>query len=391
MKVAFFTLSYKTVLYGSLINEFIDKGHEVIIITPTYEDKTKLVSEGGCKILFFKSLPMLNIGIIRKGIANLLLPYACMLGIIKFIKNENFDLIISTTPPIGFYSAIRYLKKRSVKAVFYLILRDIHPEGAKFIGLDRYKLIYSYFRKIEKNIYNLADYIGCMSPRNISFIAERNSYLDCEKLRLLPNWEPAVDYTIPNNEIKIKYDLENKFILLYGGNMGIAQNLQILLSLAEKKREMKDVLFLLIGKGTEVNKLKNRVAEMNLDNVRFMDFIPRSDYNDIMKLCDVGFISLHPNVPIPNIPSKTLGYFNAKLPILASVDPVTDYGEYIIDRSKAGLWSLATDINLLSENFDTLYNSSGLRSEMGENGYQYLKDNFNVTAIYNEIISKVCE
>lgn len=387
MKVAFLTLSHNTGMYYGLIRMFRDNGHEITVFTPTYEGKNNIVTKDGIRILNFKSLPMLNIGIIRKGIANLLFPFLSVYGAKQLLKKDNkFDLILSTTPPIAFYKLVSFLKKTNTKAIFYLILRDIHPEGAKFVGLHKYKLIYNYFRSIERKLYSLADYIGCMSPGNIHFIEDRNPELNKGKLRELPNWENCVKYSDPISDIKTKYQLENKFIVIYGGNMGIPQGLDIVLELAAAKKHLKDVLFLFVGKGTERRKLEDKAKEMDLENVRFMDFIPREDYNDLIKISDIGLISLHKDLPIPNIPSKTLGYFVNKVPILASIDFITDYGEYIIETSNSGLWSYATDLEKLSSNFDTLYEDNTLRKNMGENGYQYFLRNFTTDKAYNEIM-----
>ena len=89
-------------------------------------------------------------------------------------------------------------------------------------------------------------------------------------------------------------------------------------------------------------------ALKKIKNVRFYDTIPQSDYLQLMSICDIGIISLHPNLFIPCIPSKTIGYWAVKLPILALVDSLTDYGSYVIERSKSGLWSLSTDVQKTS-------------------------------------------
>ena len=124
-----------------------------------------------------------------------------------------------------------------------------------------------FFRKIEKNLYQLADFIGCMSPKNISFIAEKNPTINIKKLRLLPNWEEVCKYEEADINIRSKYNLNDKFIVLYGGNIGIPQNLRILLKLAERKKTLKDIIFLIIGKGTEKVTLMKQAKKMNLNNV----------------------------------------------------------------------------------------------------------------------------
>lgn len=391
MKIAFFTISYRVEMYRSLILELSNNGHEVYVINPVFKEKSSFRNENGFKLLSFRSFKMLNVGLVRKGIANLLFPYLCILSLKRYIKKPDFDLIIMSTPPLAYYSPIRYLKRKNRKhnVKLYLILRDIHPEGARFVGLDKIKPLYNYFRKIEMNLYKMSDYIGCMSPGNITFIADRNKYIENKRIRLLPNWEKQIEFTQPAEDLVSKYGLNNKYVVLYGGNMGIPQNLEILLKLADEKKKYKDVLFLLIGEGTEKKKLKSRASEMGLNNVVFFNSIPRSEYNDLMKICSVGFISLHPEVPIPNIPSKTLSYFNAKLSILAAIDSVTDYGEYLLNSFNAGLFSNANDFEQLSQNFDKLYFNESLRKEMGENGYNSLQTHFSPYSAYLEIITAV--
>jgi len=388
MKVIFFTLGYRNKLYGDLMDEFTKNSHEIIVVTPDHRIHNTILEENcGQKILRFRSLPLLNVDIVRKGIANLLLPILTIRAVKKYLHNYQPDLILMSTPPLAFFNAVRYIKKRIPNAIFYLILRDIHPEGAKFIGLDKYKPLYNYLRKIEKSLYTLSDFIGCMSPGNISFIAERNPSI-ISKLHLLPNWISIENFKNCNNEsIKIKYGFPGKFIAVYGGNMGIPQGLEIVLRLAESKQIYDDVIFLFIGSGTEKNRLQELSFSMRLNNVIFMESIPQHDYNELMKACDIGLISLHPKVPIPNIPSKTLSYFSMKLPVLASIDAITDYGIFILDNSQGGLWSLATNFNQYSENFDKLYYNPDLRKKMGENGYNYTKKYFSTTVAFNEIVS----
>ena len=209
MKIAFFTISHKGPMYGGLIEEFARNGHDVTVIVPKYTGKTEFQIENNINVLYFWSLPLLNINIIRKGIANYLLPYLSLYAVKKILNNQSFDLIISPTPPLAYYKAIDFLKKKNPRALFYLILRDILPESARFIGLDKIKPIFNYFRNIEKKNYELADFIGCLSPKNIEFLKEKNPQISISKLELLPNWRtPKFEIIINENQIREKYDLE---------------------------------------------------------------------------------------------------------------------------------------------------------------------------------------
>ena len=374
-------------MYLTLADEFRKQGHSVMFVTPTEED-TRFDELNGHRILYFHAGKMLNVSIPRKGISNLLFPMHALKAVKKHIVPEDYHLILMTTPPLGYLSAIRYIKKKNPVIKFCEILRDIHPEGSTHI-LKKIPGLYGYFRRQAATLYNLADGIGCMSPHSVKLI--RDGYLPNseEKVFLLPNWGENIEYQAPSPIILKKYGLEGKFVIIYGGNMGKPQNLPLFLKLAKDKMELSDVLFLFIGEGTERERLREIVKNENITNVRIENHIPHKDYLDVLKCASVGIITLSPIMFFANCPSKAVSYWQNKIPVLASLDSVTDFGSYFLDRSKSGLWSLATDYDALSKNFDTLYSDPVLRSQMGENGYRYFKENYTVEKTYNTIINTI--
>ena len=158
------------------------------------------------------------------------------------------------------------------------------------------------------------------------------------------------------------------------------------MKLAERKQNTKNIVFLIIGDGTERQRIEKIAREKELTNVIFQNTISREDYNELTKECEVGLICLNEKFTIPNIPSKTLSYFNAKIPVLASVDKNTDYGQ-LLENSKSGLWSITGDIDAYERNFDTLYDNEVLRKEMGENGNIYLQKYLTSEIAYQTIMS----
>jgi hypothetical protein len=113
--------------------------------------------------------------------------------------------------------------------------------------------------------------------------------------------------------------------------------------------------------------------------------IPKQEYQDLLSVCDVGLISLHEDFTIPNIPSKALDYFNVGIPVLASLDRATDFGQ-ILDEESCGLWSYAGDHQLFHENLIKLYQSPDLTSTMGQNGNTYFKQFLTTEIAYNTIL-----
>lgn len=215
--------------------------------------------------------------------------------------------------------------------------------------------LYWRFRLQEKKLYRVCDKIGCMSQGNIDYIREHNPDVPAEKLHILENFQALETNPAPADEdLKAKYGVGGKFVVIFGGNMGVPQKLENVLALAKAcEADYPDVVFLLVGKGTRQARIRRLIAEMNLKNAVLKDFVPYRDYQRLVAQCDVGLISLNERFTIPNIPSKTLSYFNLRLPVLASLDAATDYGK-LLDEIGAGLWSPAGDIPAFKANFLSL-------------------------------------
>ncbi|WP_286033943.1 glycosyltransferase family 4 protein [Fusobacterium necrogenes] len=195
---------------------------------------------------------------------------------------------------------------------------------------------------------------------------------------------------IDKKELREKYNYSNEdFILIFGGNMGKPQELDFLLEVAKELLEEKNIKFLFVGQGTEQEKLKQKSKEMKLLNVKFVDFIPREDYEKVLAMCDLGVISLSSKFTIPNIPSKTIDYFKLSLPVIAFVDKNTDYSKILEIEAKAGLSSLHGNIEKAKDNILKLCTDNGLRKELGENGRKYYEENLGVDKAYETIMKEI--
>lgn len=396
MNILMLMISYPNVqqntnMYTDLADEFKKNGHNVYVATGEEKrkcNKTIDNSESGINVLRIKIGNIFNVGIIEKGISTITLPYIFNRAINKYFKAIQFDLIVSSTPPITFLPTIKLLKKR-MKSKTYLILRDIFPQNAKDLGLINNRFLFNYFRKKEKELYLVVDSIGCMSQGNIEYVKKHNKEVQEGKLHLLPNWVKVnKKNNAQNSNMKGKYGLEDKIVAVFGGNMGKPQALDFLIDVANEVQHIEELMFLLVGDGTEKNRIRNKVNKLNLKNVMIKDQIPREDYQKLISECDIGLISLSDKFTIPNIPSKTLGYFEMELPILACIDKNTDYSK-MLDDSKAGFWSITGDFNSYIENLQILLNDEKLRKYMGRNGRVYLDENCDVKKACSIILSKI--
>ncbi|MCM4164773.1 MULTISPECIES: glycosyltransferase family 4 protein [unclassified Arenibacter] len=378
-------------MFTELVVEFRNNGHDIMVVAPTYDETVfGMQIEDGIPTLRVPTLELFGVGKIQKGLATLLLPYQYKRALKKANIDLNFDLVMMPTPPITLVNVASWLK-RKYGSKMYLILRDIFPQNALDLGMMNPKgLAYAYFRKKEKEMYYASDYIGCMSPGNIDYVKKHNPEQDASKLHLLPNWA----WLQPNLEeqeiirIKEQYGLLDKFIVVFGGNIGKPQKMENIVALAKSCITNKDLFFLIIGGGNEKEHLDKMILQENLSNVRVKDFLSREEFFKVLQIADVGLISLSEHFTIPNIPSKSLVYFNAKVPILASVDLNTDFGTHL-ESIGAGLWAEAGKTEILKEKLMQLYNNPDKKKEMGENGYQYFKNNLLASMAYERIFTQV--
>ncbi|WP_158976808.1 glycosyltransferase family 4 protein [Cellulophaga sp. L1A9] len=393
-KIIFLALGFPDVakytnLYTDLIHEFHNNGHDVLVLAPAENDKdTGLRLEGGVNVLRVATLPLFNVGTLKKGLANLLLSWQYKKALKQHHIALDFDLILMPTPPITLTPTAHWIKNKS-GAKLYLILRDIFPQNAVDLKMmNGNGAIHSFFRKKEIALYKLADYIGCMSPANVNYIKKHNPDVAPSKLHLLPNWENLPNYKEGKSceALLDKYKLRDKFIVIFGGNIGRPQKMENIIELAKVCQELPEIVFFIIGTGTEKQRLTNLVQNENLANVILEDKIHKTDYNDLLRLSDVGLISLSEDFTIPNFPSKVLSYFGNKKPVLASVDLNTDFGT-ILEEVKAGYWAEAGATKDLKEKLLLLYHDKNLRAQMGENGYAYMQENLLPDKAYQTIIT----
>jgi glycosyltransferase involved in cell wall biosynthesis len=375
-------------MYTTLVEEFVNHGHDVTVVSPG-DGKTGIYVENGIPVLRVQTLPIKNVPNYLKGISNILLPFQFERALNQFNKEKSFDVIISATPPITLVDLAAKLK-RKFGAKFYLILRDIFPQNAVDLGFIKNDgILHHYFSIKERKIYKEADYIGCMSQGNIDYVKVYNPGISAKKLHELKNYQkPYKGFGSDPDLIKKKYGITDKFVVVFGGNMGKPQQLENVLTLAESVLYFPDIVFLLLGEGVQMNKIEAEAKAKGLTNINIQRTISKQEYQDLLRVCDVGLISLHKDFTIPNIPSKALDYFNVGIPVLASLDKATDFGK-ILDDENCGLWSYAGDDNSLKTNLTQLYYNKELRVLFGKNGKNYFLENLTPDIAYSTIIKAI--
>lgn len=377
-------------MYVDLAVEMQRQGYDVTVIAPDNDyAKSYMTNERGMRVVRVRSRKTLGeSNMIKKGIGLALLPRYFKRAFNQFLKGEQFDWIFMPTPPITLADFVEYAKKET-GAKFYLILRDIHPQSVHSIGLIKYKFMYDYLAKRALKGYELADKIGCMSQGNIDFIHDNYPQIDRNKLVLLYNW--LKKDIVPNldvEKIKEAKGLKDKFIVLFGGNIGLGQRIENILILARHYRDNDKIRFVIIGKGVEKIRLERIAEEEGLTNIVFMNFMPQDEYLTFMKNADVGLISINENYKVPTCPSKAVAYMSLGVPIFAIINPDNDYKDFIVN-SGAGYAVKGGDLQSIFSQFDKIISDSELRENMKEAGMRFYSENLTVDKACETISNQI--
>ena len=366
-----------------LIHELNKKGHKVYAVCSNERrngQPTALCEEDGYKVLRVKIGNNKNTNLIEKGISNLMLPYQYISAIKRYYADVKFDLVMYPTPPVTQVLTVKYIKKRD-GAKSYLLLKDIFPQNAVDIGMmtktGPRSIIYKMFRRKEKELYKVSDYIGCMSQANVDYLLKHNPYINPEKVHINPNSIEVEEYTkdlAKKDEILKKYNIpQNATTFIYGGNLGRPQGIPFVIDCLRANADKEDRYFVICGKGTEYGKLKKFVEEEKPSNVLLLNGLPKEEYDLFVKAFDVGLIFLDHRFTIPNFPSRLLSYMQTAMPVLACTDPNTDVGKVIVEGG-FGWWCESNDVAKFTQAVDLAVKEN--LEDMGQKGYDYLKHHY---------------
>lgn len=303
----------------------------------------------------------------------------------SFFKQQPCDLIIYYSPTIFFGPLVRKLKALW-QCPSYLILRDIFPQWAVDLGVLKKRLVWSYFRFRELQQYAAADVIGVQSPANLNYFAEQlpdKNY----NLEVLYNWTTTNQEIPTHSAFRQQLGLEDKVVFFYGGNIGVAQDIDNVVRLAERLRDESHIYFLLVGAGTEVERLQAVIAEKKLPNISIRPAVGQDEYLVMLSEFDVGLISLDQRLKTQNYPGKILGYMSASLPILGSINPGNDLSDMLIEH-EAGLCSVNGDDERLAAHALKLANDAVYRQRVGTNARRLLERYFSVSVCASQILGR---
>ena len=406
---------------GENIREaFCKNGFRVILFAPTptrgiTEEKYQEYRKRTFEKMYDGKLEVHRFGMFREGKNPLVrvLRYF-LVSVMQFyygVRAKDIDLIyVASTPPTQ--GALAALVKKFKHKPFVYNLQDIFPDSLVGTGLAKKGgLLWKIGRVIENFTYRNADKIIVISEdfkRNIMAKGVPE-----EKIVVVYNWvdeEDVVDVPREENKLFDKYGLDrSKFYVTYNGNIGLTQNMDMLLEVAKElsptptlpRREgessptpnpspvgrgispsdgsdadahrLRDIHFVLVGEGAYKAEVEKRIKEQGITNVTLLPFQPYEDISHVFSLGDVSLVISKPGVGANSVPSKTWSIMSASRPVLASFDE--NELKTIIEEHHCGVFTKAGDKEAFKAAILNLYHHPELCKEYGLNGRQFVMEN----------------
>lgn len=353
------------------------QGHQVTVLTtePNYPNRNLYKNES----FWDREIPEIDIVRIRlktrKYTSNLfkrLIYYLEMM--LKFVfynfkLQKSYDVVFATSPSI-FIGIAGVVAKRKQKSTLILDIRDLWPET--MLGIKKFNnpLLLKMAYGLERYLYNRADKITINSEEFTTYMIAHG--VPREKLSFIPN---ALTEEELERKDKPTQNESSNVKILYAGNVGLAQDVETLIEIAQRLKTHQNIEFELVGYGFSMKDIEQKIADRNLKNIIVSSAINRKQTLDKIFESDIVYATLMGSDVFKTVlPGKVIDYMGLGKVIVANA---SGYCASIIKSANCGLVSETGNLDELCGFILRLAESPQLRFELGKNGHHYAKAKFN--------------
>ena len=300
--------------------ELVKRGHEVVMVTSTnvaHPEAGRVVIDG------------IEVEYVKNEYSNYFSPWKKVWSFVKFMrssikqasKEKNVDVVYATSTPLTVGIVALWLKWRK-KWKYIFEVRDLWPEFPIQVGAIKNRFVIWVLRKLEKKIYDKAEFVVALSPGMMDGVLQAGTPKD--KVCVIPNMSKPDEF-YPHErsqEIVERFGLRtDKFNIVHFGSMGVANGLMYIIDTAQLLHDehIDDVNFVFVGDGATLPKLQAEVQKRGLNNVQFLGLHKMSVVSEIVNCCDASITSFL-DLPIlyTNSPNKLFDSLSAGKPIIVN-------------------------------------------------------------------------
>ncbi|MPY93260.1 MAG: glycosyltransferase [Acidimicrobiia bacterium] len=288
---------------------------------------------------------------------------------------ERPDVVLAMSPPLtlglaGWAAAARF------RVPFVFNVQDVFPDVAVELGVLRGARVIAAASRLERFTYRRADAVTVLSADLAANVAAKlggGPGGDPSKVRVIPNFVDTelIAVASPDNSYRREYGLEGRTVVMYAGNVGFSQSLDLVVHAARDLAERRpEVVFVVNGGGSGRAALEDSAA--GLDNVRFVDMQPKSRLPEVLAAADVHLVPLRTGLARSSVPSKLYSVLAAGRPVLASVDEGTEVAN-TVEGAGAGIAVPPDDPVAFTRGLDALLDDPARRARAGQAGRRFVE------------------
>lgn len=284
------------------------------------------------------------------------------------------DVIVSYSPPLPLGLSAWFLS-RIFRVPWVLQLEDLYPDAAIAAGVMTNPKVIKFFLGMENFLYRNSQHISVISKKFRQTLLTKG--IPNSKIEIIPIWADP-DEVLPmqkKNSFRRLHGLEDKFVVMYAGNIGLTSCLEDVLHAAEILRGQQDIQFVIVGEGVRKEALMEEMQTKQLTNMLFLPFQPREDFPEMLAAADISLVTLNAGAALSSMPSKIFNIMASARPILAVTPPGSEIKQ-IVDEAGCG-WNVPPGSpGRLAETILQLINQEATLVQKGKNGRACLEKNY---------------
>ena len=381
-------------LYYDLAEELTARGNSVAVATSLPRYYRMPLDKNGCyhqaevaRKEILGSIDVLRIWTPRmpkdilalRGLEMFVDPIFLFFSIVRIMKRFNPDVALVYSPPLPLAGAAVIGGKISEVSVVTNI-QDLYPKCVVDVGLLRNRVLIRIFEFIERFVYSHSRKISVHSLGNRDYVALTSGSPNKVEVIFNTSGLPSEDHELGRSLSQLLgFAVDGRFVAAFAGTMSYGQGLDVVLDAAKMLRVHRDILILMIGQGTERDRLEDKARSMGLDNVKFVDFLPRPQYYEVMKAVDAALVVLRADISPQVIPGKIQELMQIGKPLIASVPSSGDAAD-LIRKAECGIVVDAGNSSEIADALVRMRDDAELKTIMGNNGRSFARANFTIDA-----------
>jgi glycosyltransferase involved in cell wall biosynthesis len=275
------------------------------------------------------------------------------------------DIVVSLTDPPILGLAARWTARRT-GARFVFLCEDIFPEVAALLEDFHNATVNRTLDRVNRSLLGHADGIVALGDRMRRRLVEEKG-ADPSRVTVIHNWADceAITPGPKDNAFTRAHDLGDRFVLMHSGNIGLSQNLDVLIEAAARLTGKDRLVIAIVGDGAKRDALTREAASRGLANVRFFPYQPKDLLHESFAAADTFLVSLKAGIEGYIVPSKVYGILAAGRPYIAAVDDTCEVAAIARDYG-CGLLAAPGDPDALARAIAAMYDDPAATRAMGQ-------------------------